>query len=284
MRRSVYRPRVIFALVLSLAATLPAASFSQTGIAAPETVRLKAERFVYRPAGAYLQDGNPVDPRLVAAALSGDLEIAVNLVSVGDYERCVGAAACEPADIPRNTASDVPVTGVSFTDATAYAAWLSTETGQTWRLPTDREWTFAAGSRAVDDAVGNTDSKDPSDRWLAAYRKSAKVDRSAGTAPLPLGTFGTNENGLNDVSGNVWEWTDTCYERITLDVNRRHDKIVTNCGVRVVEGAHRAYISYFIRDARGGGCSAGTPPDNLGFRLVRELSLIDRFLWFFGRA
>jgi hypothetical protein len=26
----------------------------------------------------------------------------------------------------------------------------------------------------------------------------------------------------------------------------------------------------FLRDARGGGCSVGTPPDNLGFRLVRE--------------
>jgi hypothetical protein len=40
--------------------------------------------------------------------------------------------------------------------------------------------------------------------------------------------------------------------------------------VRVVEGAHRSYVSSFIRDARGGGCSTGTPPDNLGFRLVRE--------------
>ena len=29
-------------------------------------------------------------------------------------------------------------------------------------------------------------------------------------------------------------------------------------------------MSNFIRDAKGGGCAAGTPPDNLGFRLVRE--------------
>ena len=42
------------------------------------------------------------------------------------------------------------------------------------------------------------------------------------------------------------------------------------CGIRVVEGRHRTYMSDFVRDARGGGCSVGTPPSNLGFRLVRD--------------
>jgi hypothetical protein len=44
----------------------------------------------------------------------------------------------------------------------------------------------------------------------------------------------------------------------------------TNCGVRVVEGAHRTYMTDFIRDPRSGGCAAGVPPANLGFRLVVE--------------
>ena len=43
-----------------------------------------------------------------------------------------------------------------------------------------------------------------------------------------------------------------------------------NCGVRVAEGQHRAYVTDFIRDARAGGCAVGVPPSNLGFRLVRE--------------
>ena len=46
----------------------------------------------------------------------------------------------------------------------------------------------------------------------------------------------------------------------------------TNCGVRVVEGAHRSYMTDFIRDPRSGGCAAGVPPANLGFRLVIEPS------------
>ena len=45
---------------------------------------------------------------------------------------------------------------------------------------------------------------------------------------------------------------------------------VVNCGIRVVEGRHRTYMPQFIRDPRAGGCSIGTPPRHLGFRLVRE--------------
>jgi len=37
-----------------------------------------------------------------------------------------------------------------------------------------------------------------------------------------------------------------------------------------VQGAHRTYMTDFIRDPRTGGCAAGVPPANLGFRLVVE--------------
>ncbi|WP_413813565.1 SUMF1/EgtB/PvdO family nonheme iron enzyme [Mesorhizobium sp. Root157] len=43
-------------------------------------------------------------------------------------------AACEPRVLAKDTY--VPVTGVSYRDATAYAAWLSARTGRTWRRPT----------------------------------------------------------------------------------------------------------------------------------------------------
>ena len=49
-----------------------------------------------------------------------------------------------------------------------------------------------------------------------------------------------------------------------------------NCGVRVAEGQHRSYVTDFIRDARAGGCAAGLPPSNLGFRLVREPNVLGR--------
>jgi hypothetical protein len=47
----------------------------------------------------------------------------------------------------------------------------------------------------------------------------------------------------------------------------------------------RVYVTDFIRDARAGGRAAGTPPDNLGFRLVRDQpSFVARTAELFGRT
>jgi Sulfatase-modifying factor enzyme 1 len=72
------------------------------------------------------------------------------------------------------------------------------------------------------------------------------------------------------MAGNVWEWTDSCFVRTRLDAQNEVLSDVVNCGVRLVEGRHRTFVPEFIRDARAGGCAAGTPPSNLGFRLVRR--------------
>jgi formylglycine-generating enzyme required for sulfatase activity len=156
---------------------------------------------------------------------------------------------------------------LSYQDAQAYAAWLSRKFGGHYRLPSDEEWTFAAGSRAPDESPIVADAGNPAAAWLARYEREARRN-PADKEAKPLGSFGVNEHGLRDVAGNVWEWTDSCFTRSTLD--RGKATVVTrNCGVRIVEGPHRTAIADFIRDARGGGCAAGTPPSNLGFRLVR---------------
>ena len=106
---------------------------------------------------------------------------------------------------------------VSWRDADAYATWLSRRTGYTYRLPTDEEWAYAAGSRYQDDGLPVDDS-DPSKRWIARYEREADLKKSEiDGAVRPIGAFGTNENGLLDVAGNVWEWTNTCFVRTALD-------------------------------------------------------------------
>jgi len=73
------------------------------------------------------------------------------------------------------------------------------------------------------------------------------------------------------------EWTNICFVRTALD---EAGKPTVNCGARVVEGQHRIYVTDFIRDARAGGCAAGLPPSNLGFRLVRESTQFTQWLGF----
>ena len=99
---------------------------------------------------------------------------------------------------------------------------------------------------------------------------SSNRENGADSEPQPFGHFGANENGLYDTAGNVWEWTSTCFVRTRLDDDGQAMSKHSNCGVRVAEGQHRTYVTDFIRDARAGGCAAGVPPSNLGFRLVRE--------------
>jgi formylglycine-generating enzyme required for sulfatase activity len=233
---------------------------------APSTVTLAPGVFDYRRSGAFLSDGNPVDGPAVTLAMSA-LEITTHQISAADYRLCVADGVCSPVKGLADR-SDLAATGVSFDNASTYAGWLSAQTGDTWRLPTDAEWAFAAGSRYHDDALGVADADNPSVRWLAAYRVSA--DREPPRGPQPAGTYGINENGLVDLGGNVWEWTASCYDRTTFAADGAEASVITNCGVRVAEGAHRAYISRFIGDAKGGGCAAGVPPELLGFRLVRE--------------
>lgn len=195
------------------------------------------------------------------------------LVTVADYEKCVAAHACDKLAANVSRGSDLPAVQVSWRDATAHAAWLSVRTRGIYRLPTDEEWAYAAGCRFTDDSLSpGNDPNDPSKRWLARYDREAEEEGLTSRGPIrPVGSFGANERGLFDLSANVWEWTNTCFIRRSLDREGRPlAASIVNCGVRVAEGEHRAYIPDFIRDARAGGCAAGTPPSNLGFRLVRE--------------
>lgn len=248
-------------------------------ISMPEVVHLDAGISTYRAAGEFRIGTQVVDAPLQQTAAQA-LDIMTFQVSQAGYARCIAAAACP--DIPTKGSPTQAQTGVSYTDATAYADWFSAETGQHWRLPTDAEWLRAAGNRAQDDglavdadaiAAAVADGSDPSLRWLASYRREAEIRGEADFLPHPLGHFGLNDLGLADIAGNIWEWTETCFQNGSLSRDGRSVVSATDhCGVRAVQGKHRAFVIDFIRDTRSGGCAAGVPPDYLGFRLVRDPS------------
>jgi formylglycine-generating enzyme required for sulfatase activity len=201
--------------------------------------------------------------------LGSSLRMMDRQVTSGEYAACADDGGC--LRIPHASAmAERPMVGVSWRDATAYAEWMTKKTGILHRLPTDEEWVFAAGEKADDEALPLIDPGDPGQAWIARYEAEANRARPAALDPQPVGTFGRNAHGLRDVGGNVWEWTNTCFLRMTLEPNGAAHVTNTNCGVRVVQGAHRTYMTDFVRDPRAGGCAAGVPPANLGFRLVVE--------------
>ena len=236
----------------------------------PVIAELQPGTLRHRAAGEFSRNGKLATAPVVTVAIKRTLAVMRHQVTVADYLRCVEAGACPLVDRD-GVVPDLPMVGVSWRDAHAYASWLSRETGEHFRLPTDEEWAYAAAGRLHDDALPEAlGVDDPGQRALAIYDRDANRQEKFDPTPRPIGSFGANENGLLDVAGNVWEWTDTCYARNTFDARDQVVTTIVNCGVRVVEGRHRTYMADFIRDARAGGCSIGTPPSNLGFRLVRD--------------
>ena len=231
-------------------------------------VELQPGQIAYRLAGDFTRAGKQAEAPLATLRIAAPLAIMQHQVSAADYQQCVEASACRALDRGVVVATDRPAVQVSWHDASAYAGWLSGNTGERYRLPTDEEWAFASGSKFNDDGLP-VDAQDPAKRWLSRYERESELTTGDTEAHI-FGRFGANENGLLDLAGNVWEWTDTCFVRSVLDDAGQTIRSNANCGVRVAEGAHRAYVTDFIRDARAGGCAAGTPPSNIGFRLVRE--------------
>lgn len=266
---------------------------------------LPAGQVEYYPPGEYLKGGYPVAPDPVMARFEQGLSIMKRQVSQAEYAACVQAGACRPLDkMQRDAVSpELPVVGVSWRDATAYAEWLSAKTGRRHRLPAYEEWVYAAGPEFKEDVILEAfDPADPAQRWIAEYKLETQRKAAVDAALRPFGGFGENGAGMQDMAGNVWDWTSTCHTRSNLDLadnvipglatgaDRGGDAIpegpqsvagaqsgrasfasgAQNCGIRVVAGPHRSYIADFIRDPKGGACSVGVPPSNLGFRLVRE--------------
>ena len=260
-------------LALAATATIKLTTNPPTQFAnQPETIDIPSGAYSYRIAGQFRIGTHIVDGPVQQRLATQPLTIMKYAVSQTEYATCVTAGACNATDVRAGT--NMPQTGISFHDATSYAAWLSKATRQHWRLPTDEEWTRAAGDRFHDDALGDQGSADdPAQRWIANYRAQTTTRGAAEPELLNRGSYGENNLGVADISGNVWEWTETCYTSGKLTKNG--ESILTSseyCGVRAAQGKHRAYIIEFVRDAKSGGCAVGIPPDYLGFRLVLDTS------------
>jgi formylglycine-generating enzyme required for sulfatase activity len=256
------------ALASEFASLGPAGGSGRTGrVVAPETVVVTARAISYHPSGDYEQHGTAVAAPLQQLRLSQPLEITTYEVSAADYGRCVADGACKPAHPRFGGKGNVPATGVSFNDAQAYADWLSQQTGELWRLPSVAEWDLAADGPTSERGAVVNNGADPAHPWLADLD-----DAPAATSPVlrPSGGFGINRRGVADMGGNVWEWTSDCDSRTRLATDGSVLQRTQACGLRILEGPQRMAMGAFIQDARGGGCLASVPPDNLGFRLVRE--------------
>eukprot|EP00981_Chlorochromonas_danica_P004332 scaffold867_cov176-Ochromonas_danica.AAC.19 len=96
---------------------------------------------------------------------------------------------------------NLPVVHVSHVDAQEYCAWAGL------RLPTEKEWEFAARGGRVNQTYpwGDVYEKDRMNIWEGEFpRENTLSDGYLG--PAPVHTFPPNDYGLYNMLGNVWEW------------------------------------------------------------------------------
>lgn len=217
-------------------------------------------------------------------------------ISVGEYERCVSAGECRPSEWrepgsrfnietgnnpyykrlgPNLSGNDFPIVGVSYDDAVRYAAWLSELTGQTYRLPSEAEWEYAAraGTRT---AYSWGDSAKPNDKAMASCRGCGSEWDAQTNAPVTA--FAPNPWGLHNMHGNVWEWAADFYcADYSTGPTDGTARLSDNCahkdapGLRVLRGGSSFYEPRFMRSAVRLRNVASFRNFSVGFRVARTL-------------
>jgi serine/threonine-protein kinase len=152
-----------------------------------------------------------------------------------------------------------PVRNVSLDDVKAFAAWRSERDHLSYRLPTEEEWEYAARSR------GKNQPYPWGDQWEDGRANlETKQIHPVGAHPK-----GRTEQGVDDMIGNVWEWTSS---PITIRNNRMIIPKGNENHIVIRGGSSQSQV--LGDEAITATARKWVPPDtrdpNLGFRLVRE--------------
>ena len=173
-------------------------------------------------------------------------------------------------DDPAYNAPTQPVVGICWHEAQAYCAWLTAQTGQTYRLPTEAEWEAAA--RGL-----------PGRRWLLArgkprvyawgdtfepFRCNTFESHLRGTSPVGVFHAGDSPDGIVDLSGNVWEWTGSLYQAYPYDGRDGRENAESADGRRVLRGGSWLSLQVRARCASRDFYHPDLRNVNFGFRLV----------------
>lgn len=187
---------------------------------------------------------------------------------------------------------NIPVAGVCWYEAMAFCSWLSTKTGQSFRLPTEAEWEKAARGDAEKNETLEHQRRfpwgDSIDGSYANFFQSGDSYESRGGngGKTPVGYYdgsiretfqtsnGASPYGAHDMAGNVLElcldWYGETYYSISPVNNPRGPDSGVN---KVMRGGGRHSPASGVRSSfREDGTRPTTRSVTMGFRVVKVIS------------
>ena len=234
------------------------------------------------PAGSYMM-GSPASEEardgdegpMHQVTIAQPFAVGKYEVTFAEWEACVAGGGCNgyrPGDNVWGRGRR-PVINVSWKDAQAYVRWLSDQTGEAYRLLSEAEWEYVARAGTTTpfhfgETISTEQANYDGDFTYGSGRKGE--DRGE---TVPVGRFPANAFGLYDVHGNVWEWTQDCWNKSYAGAPSNGGAWERGaCSGRVLRGGSWVNAPRYLRSAYRFRGSAGDRYDNLGFRLARTLT------------
>jgi formylglycine-generating enzyme required for sulfatase activity len=192
-------------------------------------------------------------------------------LTFAEWDACAANGTCK-SDVDTNGwgRGRQPAIKLSWDDAQTYVKWISRITGKSYRLLSEAEYEYAGR--------GGTQTKYP---WGDDIKLNGKPMANCdgcdsewgGKRTAPVGSFAANGFGLYDMVGNVWEWTEDCWNLNYQGAPANGLAWTTGeCNTRVVRGGSWNGNPVSLRSANRARIATGVRYDNLGFRVARTLT------------
>ncbi len=238
--------------------TEPAASVFKDCDDCPEMIAI--------PAGNFLM-GSKIDPFADPPSKANEQpqhSVVVVAFSLGKFEVTQEQWYAVMGNVPSQfRGRTLPVENVSWIDVQEFVRRLSVKTGKLYRLPSEAEWENAAraGSQS---AYSFGDSSEELTRYAWFSMNSGGRTHAVG-GKLP------NAFGLHDMHGNVWEWTQDCWNENYIGAPTNGGAWTSGiCSRPVARGGSWDFAPQFLRTAYRESNPSMAPGSGLGFRVATD--------------
>jgi formylglycine-generating enzyme required for sulfatase activity len=213
------------------------------------------------PAGTYLM-GSKDDPFKSRVEKSEIPQHSVNVQSfaIGKTEVTQEQWYAVMGTLPSNfKGRTLPVEQVSWNDAKEFVKKLSEKTGKNYRLPTEAEWEYACRAGASEEYCGSNNAQS------VGWSNVSSVNETQNVASKQANAW-----DLYDMSGNVWEWTEDCWnENYSGAPVNGSAWLSGDCTRRVARGGPFNSVEFHLRSSSRTRDAALSRSGNSGFRVAR---------------